>query len=197
MALSTRKIGNTSSVIDRRTKLAALKTRHKSLFEKEGVEYDTAKFIPKMAYVPKGENEPMIGLFPSELRGGVDIYVEFTSRDWQPEDPQRRLWKLTYNPHYATEYKSDNSKPNQDPIYLIPIDELIDVASLYMEKETPPVKEEVVQEKLDFDELPDADEDSPMDTMTIRDHCAIKWKLPVASKKWLNTLIKETFNNNK
>ena len=39
---------------------------------------DDAVFVPKMAYKPTGKDELFISFFPSEVRKGVDIYVEFT-----------------------------------------------------------------------------------------------------------------------
>ena len=130
-------------------------------------------FIPKMAYKPSGKNELFIAFFPSELKKGVDLYTEFTSRDFTPEDPERKLYKWKYNPHYDTEYEKVPNKDGNDHRYLIPVEELV-----------------VVTEKAGF-ELPDPETDLPLDRLTIRDVAAIFLNKPVSKKQWLNDIINE------
>ena len=111
-----------------------------------------------------------------------DLYTEFVSRDYEPEDPERRLWKWVYNDSYDEEYaKSDPHPTTGDKRYLIPIEELIEVE----------VKQEVKQKEILFEPLPDANADVPFNAMTLRDYAAIQWKLPVSHKAWLNNLIND------
>lgn len=163
---------------DKREKLRKLREFHQPVLDRIG-EPD-ALFIPKMAYRPYGKQDLHIGFFASELQKGEDIYVEFTSKDLTPEDPARRLYKWMHNPHFAEEYDTTEPTAGTGHVrYLVPVDELILIKVQHEEEETN-----------DFD-LPDANEDLPMDQMTIRDLAAILLKQPVSKKKWLNDLIKK------
>jgi hypothetical protein len=194
MALSTKDPdGNKSQVLDRKAKIAQLKDKHKELFRLEGVG-EAAKFIPKMAYIPRVGKERVIALFPSEIQGGEDVYTEFVSAEYDPEDSERTLWKWPYNAHWDTEYEKTDPHPTTGHCrYLIPVDELVDVASLHQNK---PEKSET-ETVLDFSDLPDPDDDAPLSKMTMRDKCAIDWKLPVSRKPWLNELIRQQNFNQK
>ena len=122
------------------------------------------KFIPRMAY--KQNKELIIGFYERDIYGGVDIYTEFVSTD----------------PHAAT----------GDRRYLIPVEELICVDEFHKEKEAQAIEEE--NDEPPFESMPDPASDVPYADMTLRDFCAIEWKQPVSQKKWLNTLITNTFN---
>jgi hypothetical protein len=191
MGLSTKEKG--SKPTGKKAKIADLKEKHQPLFEAEGV--TSPKWIPKMAYMPKAGADRVIALFPSEISGGTDVYTEFVSADYDPEDPERTLWKWEYNPHYDEEYEKTAPHPVSGHCrYLIPCDELINVAEIHqgnVDNATP--KEE---SSIDFDAWPDPDGDSPIKDLTIRDKCAIDWKKPVSKKKWLNNLIRETYPEN-
>lgn len=183
MALSTKKI------LSRKEKVIELKEKHRKLFKLANQDYDAVKFIPKSAYNPAAGKEKVVSFFPSELSSKDGIYTEFVSKELVPEDPERRLWLWPFNPEWETEYETSDPHPaTGHRRYLIPVDELIDVAE--MVNSTTIVEDEKV---INFDDLPDPDEDSPIAQMTIRDKAAIEWKLPVSKKKWLNQLIKETF----
>ena len=162
---------------DKREKLKKLREFHQKALDKLGA--SDALFIPKMAYRPYGKSDLHCGFFASELQKGEDIFLEFVSKELVPEDPARRLYKWTYNPHFAEEY--DTTEPTQGTghvRYLIPVDEL----TLIKTDE---------EESLNDFELPDANLDLPLDQMTIRDLAAILLKQPVSQKKWLNDLIKK------
>ena len=106
MGISTKKDKDNTSPT-KREKVQALMEKHKPLFEKEGV--SNPKFIPRMAY--KHEGELIVGFYPKEIYGEQNIYTEFCSRDYEPEDSQRRLWKWIYNPDFETEYKASEPHP--------------------------------------------------------------------------------------
>lgn len=162
---------------DRREKLKKLREFHQATLDKIGA--SDALFIPKMAYRPYGKSDLHCGFFASELQKGEDIFVEFTSKDLTPEDPARRLYRWKHNPHYAEEYDTTEPTASTGHVrYLIPVDELI------------LIKVDEQEEANDFD-LPNANDDLPMDQMTIRDLAAILWNKPVSKKKWLNDLIKK------
>jgi len=166
---------------DKREKLKKLREFHQATFIEAGV--PDATFIPKMAYRPYGKTELHIGFFLSEISKGDDIYIEFTSKELVPEDPDRKLYRWRFNPHFEEEYAKTDPTPGTGHVrYLVPVEELQIV------KVNKP-EEEVVQRKLTFDDLPDPETDLPMDQMTIRDYAAIHMRKPVSKKEWLNDLI--------
>ena len=181
------KISTKEKVKTKREKISELFEKHAPLLKRAGV--SSPKFIPKMAYPHEGEL--VIGFYPSEMNGEQDIYTEFVSRDYVPEDPERRLLKWMYNPEYDTEYKKTEPHPSTgDRRYLIPIGELIDMAIAY------PKEEEQITEQTELFDLrgyADANSDQPYDQMSMRDYAAIQWKKPVSHKKWLNELITKQF----
>lgn len=193
MGLSTKGANDSGQknpqVFDKKAKIAQLREKHDHLLELEGVGAK-AKFIPKMAYIPGVGKERCIALFPSEFGNGEDIYTEFVSAEYEPEDTERRLWKWVYNPKWETKYEKTAPHPATGHFrYMIPVEELIDVQSLHAE----PTPTELTLNLSDLPPLPDASTDSPINQLTIRDKCAIDWKLPVSHKPWLNDLIKENF----
>lgn len=185
MALSTVDGGASS----KRSKIAALLEKHKPLFDKLGISNPT--FIPKMAYPDNGEI--IIGFYPKEINAGEDVYTEFVSRDFEPEDQERRLWKWVYNPEYAKEYRMSEPHPSTgDRRFLVPVDELIDVAKDILQKEQ---KQTGQLDVFNLLEVPDGNSDQPYTNLTMRDYAAIQWKRPVSHKKWLNELIIKQFGN--
>jgi len=170
--------------LDKRGKVNLLLEKHKDLIEKEGIN-GPVKFIPRMAYFYEGEK--IISLYPSELNGGENIYIEFVSKEYHPEDENRKLYKWIFNADYEVEYKTSEPHPvTGDKRYLIPVDELIDVAELHKEIKlnTAPFD--------DFDAEPAAGTDVPYADMTLRDYAAIQLKTPCSNKKWLNEIINKT-----
>ena len=128
MAINTKDIGATPTGGTKREKILSLLKHHYELFEKENV--TNPKFIPRLCYNHKGEK--IIGFYRKEIYGGLNIYIEFCSRDYTPEDPNRTLWKWIYNPEYDTEYEQSDPHPaTKDRRYLIPIEELINVTEFH------------------------------------------------------------------
>lgn len=180
--ISTKDLGGNSKPT-KREKILKLQEKHSELFKKEGV--TNPKFIPRMAY--KHEGDLIIGFYPSEAKGGVDIYTEFCSRDYEPEDDERRLWKWIYNPNYAEEYVHSEAHPTTgDKRFFVPIDELVNVTEQHS-KDVSKIIEE-------FDDIPDQNSDLPLEGMTIRDFASVMWKEPVSHKAWLNKLIESIKN---
>jgi hypothetical protein len=171
--------------LDKRGKYQLLEEKHKELFKKEGIN-GPAKFIPRMAYFYEGEK--IISLYPSEINGAEDVYTEFVSKEYHPEDKDRKLYKWIFNADYQTEYKMSAPHPvTGDKRFLIPVEELIDVEAFHKEKE-------LTSNTLlsDFDAEPSAGTDVPYADMTLRDYAAIQLKTPCSNKKWLNEIINKT-----
>lgn len=182
-------MGISTGKINRKTKTAELLEFHKDKIKANQI--SNPLFIPKCAYQPSGMEGLHLGFFESELKrgAGADIYTEFVSIDLDPEDPDRNLYKLRYNPHYAEEYVTTEPNSNGHVRYLIPVDELIKI-------EYPEIIEEDNEEYPsslfpDF-ELMDPDKDAPLNRMTIKDLFAVMHKKPVSDKKWLNDLINKS-----
>jgi hypothetical protein len=172
MSISTKR--NTNETLDKKAKIEELKSYHKKTFAKMGIE--NPFYSPKMAYIDKGEK--VISFFPSEIERGEDIFTEFVSRAYDSEDPTRTLYKWKYNPHYMSEYRTVQPASEMQTIrYIIPIDELIVCNQKQVEVED------------EFD-MPDPDQDLPIDQLTIRDLAAILTGKPVSMKKWLNEIVK-------
>ena len=171
MSISTKR--NTNETLDKKAKIEELKSYHKKTFAKLGV--NNPFYSPKMAYYDSGER--VISFFPSEIEKGEDIFTEFVSRNYDSEDDTRTLYKWKYNPHYTSEYRTTNPQSEMHTIrYIIPVEELIVCNA--------------VEDSLDEFDMPDPDQDLPIDQLTIRDLAAILTGKPVSMKKWLNEIVK-------
>ena len=183
------------SVKEKRARLAQIKEYHQPTFDSMGIK--TMKFFPKWAYIPTGKDEEYVAFFENEINHGADTFTEFADRDYNLQNPDKReLYKLRYNPHYATEYERlpAASEGNNDR-FLVPVSELILVKSSASQAEItfdePVLDESALKTEMDFG-LPNPTTDSPFSQLTIRDLASILWKKPVSQKDWLNKLIKET-----
>lgn len=169
------------TIEEKREKIRKLREFHQKTFDDLGI--PNAIFIPKMAYRPIGKSEIHIGFFANEINKGEDVFVEFCSKENIPEDPDRKLYKWKYNPHFHEEY--DKTEPNAisgHVRYLVPIEELI----LIKDNK---VVEQTFQPEFN---LPDAETDLPLDQMTMRDFAAIILREPISRKEWLNKLIEQS-----
>lgn len=179
-------ISTTDKPEDKRVKLRKLREFHQPILNELGV--PNAFFVPKMAYKPYGKSEIHISFFHSEVSRGEDLFIEFTSRDNVPEDPERRLYKWRFNPHFEEEYEKTEPTASTGHIrYLVPVEEL-EIIKVY-KPEPEPEQPKQKESELSFD-LPDATTDLPIDQLTIRDLAAILLKQPVSQKAWLNELLK-------
>ena len=157
-------------------RISELREHHQPVFD--ALDATNALFFPKMAYRPKDKNELYLSFFPSELKRGYDIYTEFVSREYEPEDQERTLWKWRFNPHWEEEYEATK---DLQPRYLIPVSELIKVNA---------PKKPVATQADFFEGGFDGLDDSPISELTIRDLAAILLREPVSKKTWLNDLVK-------
>jgi hypothetical protein len=164
-------------------KIDDLRKLHEEKFKKLGL--TNALFIPRICYIPIGESEQVVSFFEQDFAKGKDIYTHFVSKGYESEDPQNRLWKWTYNPYYATEYKKSDPHPDTGNVrFIVPVEELELIDDAYFNKD--------VQESVAFDidsEIPNPNEDPLIEQMTIRDLAAILLKKPVSRKKWLNEIV--------
>lgn len=162
---------------DRKEKIKRLREFHQKTLDDIGE--SGAVFIPKMAYKPTGKTEKYIGFFANEIDKGENVFVEFCSKELNPEDPERTLYKWIFNPHFEEYEKTGGPTATR---FLIPTAELIIVKGYPLEE-----NKEGLSIKID---LPDPDLDLPLDQITIRDLAAIMLRSPVSRKTWLNQIIK-------
>jgi len=165
-----------------REKVANLREKHQFIFDSLGM--PGALFFPKMAYRPRGKDELYVGFFASEFKREADVYTEFVSSEYYPEDANRTLWVWRYNPHWEEEYETTEPNNLGHVRYLVPVSELIKV-NLPKDKMPPDPFLSSPNVSLDDDILDDA----PIDEMTIRDFATIMTGKPLSSKSWLNNLI--------
>lgn len=173
MSISTKKELTTKE------KVAVLREKHQPTFEILKIPH--AYFYPKIAYRPSGKDELYVSFFPSELSKGTDVYTEFISREYVPEDSNRTLWMWRYNPHWEEEYEATAPNEMGHVRYLVPVSELIKI-------NTPKEKELVDPFESFGSELM---EDAHIGDMTIRDFATIMTGKPLSTKAWLNKMITE------
>lgn len=169
--------------IDKKARMNEIIEYHQKTFDALGIE--NPFFVATMAYKPYTKTELHISLFPSQLKKGQDIYTEFVSKDYAPEDPNRTLYKWKYNKFYEEEYDSVEIENSTDCRYLVPVSELEVITAVTT------LNDDKVITFNTFDEIMDPDEDCPFDQMTVRDLAAIMLNKPVSRKKWLNKIITE------
>jgi hypothetical protein len=155
--------------LSKKEKIAALKQRHQSLFEKLGVVNPI--FLPKTMFgTPK-----VFYLFPSELRHERDIYTEMVDKEYNSEDSERILYRWKFQADYKTRYAQKEFKGSGDHLSVIPFDELERIEA---------------EDEADEFGIPNPDEDAPISELTIRDLTAILTGKPVSHKAWLNKIMK-------
>jgi len=131
------------------------------------------------------KDEKHITFFASEIERAEyydvpkNIYTEFISSEYIPEDPKRTLYKWVFNPHWRTEYDIIDATESIQERFMIPVSELRVVQTI-----TQPQKE-IKLTDLDLGPM-----DEPFNILTIRDLAAIMLKKPVSNKQWLNEIIK-------
>lgn len=155
-----------------------LREKHQEAFNEIGK--PNAYFYPKIAYRPSDKDDLYVSFFPSELNKGDDIYTEFINREYDPEDGNRTLWVLKYNPYWKEEYEPTQVNDLSTARYLVPVTELSKVNLPKKEQEADP-----------FKSLEDHIDDCSIGQMTLRDFATIMLGKPMSHKPWLNKLITE------
>lgn len=184
----------------RKAIIEELRKKHQPVFDALGI--PDAVFMPKMAHYVKGLTGLQMGFFESELSSGEDVYTEMVSRQWEPEDTNRTLYKIRGNEHFREELESSEPNERGDCRYFFPCEELEEVRMPATTKAKAKAKTARVVEStpvsLPHEEINipmDPDIDAPMDQMTLRDHAALTLREPVSLKPWLNDIIKQANSN--
>lgn len=161
---------------DRKDRVLSLKAHHEDVFMRLGIK--NPLFDSKAIRVIRGEAK--IGFFESQLKRFEDLYFEINDFNQNVIDPDRTLYNLPANIHFAShpayEYIEDTPA---GPQYYVKVTDCKIVKI--------PVKE-ISIEVIESEEL----EDCNMHDLTLRDHVCISLKVPETSKPWLNDLIKKS-----
>ena len=182
----------------KRSKLEAIRTYHMELIKDLGI--SVTDFNMKMPFHNKS-GKLVVGIFSSEFKKEKGFYFELVTRELDPVDVKRTVYRIPYNAAFEEEYEL-----NEKGSYLVPIEELrsIDPQSIAVTKyasvestqniepivfttnANPILKNVPVYNAPASMDMSDA----PYSEMTIRDYYAIHTGKPVSAKPWLNELIK-------
>jgi len=178
----------------KRSKLDAIRTYHKTLIEDLGI--SITDFNMKMPFHNK-QGTLVVGIFSSEFKKEKGFYFELVTRELDPVDPKRTVYRIPYNSAFEEEYEL-----NEKGSYLVPIEQLRSVnpqsiaiskyaavestQNVFTTNPSPILKDVHIYKAPAPMEMADA----PYSEMTIRDYYAIHTGKPVSAKTWLNELIK-------
>lgn len=186
MALSTKTIISSE---DRKKMIEKIKKYHQPAFDLLGEKNPV--FQPLTVFT--WNNEIHVSLYKKEITAPI-LYTELINDDMSPKDNARTLYKFRGNAECVNEYfsKTYTGQFGEYNKYFVPLHDLekVDLSIISVPKPisklpTLPFEDE------EFYKTEDELEDALMSKLTIRDHAAIQWKLPVSQKKWLNKLIQE------
>lgn len=163
--------------------LEEIRDYHQGLIEDLGIARND--FQMKMPFYNKTAQN-VVGIFASEFKKEKGFYFELITREFDPADEQRTIYRIPFNSAFEEEYEV-----NEKGSYLVPLEELRVVnrssvaisgpsAIVDIPKPTPTVAYKA----------PASMEDAPYAEMTIRDFYAIFSNKPVSKRSWLNELIK-------
>jgi hypothetical protein len=171
----------------KKDKLTAIRDYHKDLINDLGI--SVSDFNMKKSFRDKHGRE-VVGIFSSEFERSKGFFFELITSDLDPEDPERKVYRVPPNPNYEEEYEI-----NQKNSYNVPLEELrvINPYSAAISKFSSVVTPEKTKEKtLNIQRIEVPLEDAPYSEMTIRDYMAIHTGKPVSQKAWLNELVKSS-----
>jgi len=143
---------------ERKSKVAKLREEHENYFQSIG--NINALYIPKMAYRPSGKDELHVSFFPSELKKGKDIYIEFVDIDYNSEDLKRTLYLLKYNAYWEKEYELNTSSSGFER-HFIPVKELMTINDVISRNSEP--KQLTLDD--DFSKIKNPDDRSVVDVL--------------------------------
>lgn len=179
----------------KKIKLEMVRDYHQDLIDDLNI--PRTDFNMKMPFYDK-HGRMVVGIFSSEFKKEKGFFFELITRDLDPADADRKVYRVPYNSSFEDEYEL-----NEKGSYLVPLEELrvVNPTSVAIKKTASFELEEEKSNTNAFSlnktpmqayKAPAAMEDAPYSEMTIRDYYAIQTGKPVSSKTWLNELIKST-----
>lgn len=175
--------------------LEELRDFHQPLIDELGISRND--FQMKMAFYDK-QGRNVVGIFASEFKKQNGFYFELITREFEPVEESRSVYKISYNPAFEEEYEM-----NEKGSYLVPLEELrvfnpssVMISGPSAILETGPKTTQQVQPRpaVAAYKAPAPIEDAPYGELTIRDYVAITTGKPVSAKNWLNELIRSLPN---
>jgi hypothetical protein len=165
--------------------LEDMRDYHSTLISNLGINRND--FNMKMAFFDKSGRH-VVGIFASEFKKENGFYFEIITRDFQPDNANRTVYKIPNNPSFEEEYEM-----NEKGSYLVPLEELRVVNAVSVAISGPSAileKSNVTAKNVTAYKAPAPMEDAPYSDMTIRDFMAIHTGKAISTKNWLNDLIK-------
>lgn len=168
----------------KKQKLDQVREYHAPLIRALGI--SPLDFNMKMPFYDK-HGRYVVGVFGSEFKKDKGFFFELVTRDLDPLESERKVYKIARNDNHEEEYEM-----NEKGSFLVPVDELrcISTPAVASPAEKKP---EAVQQLPVFSSKPQPEvaEDAPYSEMTIRDYMAIRTGKLVSLKPWLNKLISD------
>ena len=177
----------------KKQKLESYRNYHQHLIDDLGI--SRMDFNIKMAFYNK-QGRMVVGIFASEFKKEKGFFFELVTRDLEPADQLRRVYRIPPNEAFHEEYEL-----NEKGSYLVPLEELrtINKDSVAISKgeaikamDAVDIRQQTAQmnsNPVTAYRAPATMEDAPAAEMTIRDYMAIHTGRPVSSRAWLNELI--------
>jgi hypothetical protein len=180
----------------KRQKLEGLREYHRRLIE--DLEISPQDFNMKMPFYDS-RGRMVVGVFPSEFKKEKGFFFEIVTRELEPVDSNRTVYRVPPSNHFEEEYEQ-----NEKGSFLVPMEELrvVNPQSVAISKSSAVTSNDRFFQTGELP-LPKAgggtttvmktpSEDAPYAEMTIRDFMAIHTGKPVSQKSWLNDLIQTT-----
>jgi len=176
----------------KKDKLEAIRSFHQELINDLGIE--RSDFNMKMPFYDQ-KARMVVGIFASEFKKDKGFFFELVTRQLDPADDERKVYRVAPSGSYEEEYEL-----NEKGSYLVPVEELrvVNPDSVAISKSSAVTASDNVLEKKQYErhllveryKAPAPMEDAAYSQMTIRDYYAIHSGKPVSAKNWLNELIK-------
>jgi len=194
----------------KKQKLADVREYHKDLIKDLGI--SPLDFNMKMPFYDK-QGRQVVGIFASEFKKEKGFFFELVTRDLDPLEPGRTVYRIARNDNFEEEYEM-----NERGSYLVPLEELrkVNPAAVAVAKDGVLTNDKIYSSAKTVDQVkqpvqtsppkttpgansfsskPQAasqvqtEQDCPQSEMTLRDYMAIHTGHPVSLKPWLNQLV--------
>lgn len=165
----------------KKLKLDQIRDYHAPLIRALGI--SPLDFNMKMPFYDR-QGRQVVGVFGSEFKKDKGFYFELVTRELDPLDSERKVYRIARNDNHEEEYEM-----NEKGSFLVPVDELRVINPVSQPQAD--TKPEPSQPAQVFSSKPQesVEKDAPYSEMTIRDYMAIQTGKPVSLKPWLNELL--------
>jgi hypothetical protein len=181
----------------KKMKLDVIRLYHAAMIQDLGI--SPFDFNMKMPFYDK-HGRYVVGIFSSEFEKTKGFFFELVTRDLDPLEPDRKVYRIAYNENFEEEFEM-----NEKGSFLVPVDELriVNAQSVAISKgsavtsndklfSSKPVSQPQVKQQPALTsniKTIEPKEDALYSEMTIRDYMAIHTGKPVSLKSWINDLV--------